>query len=388
MGNFINKEWYLLKKLVPVDNSSEVQEKVIFDPLLRNPHIWILFLPVGYISPFIILFGIVSNILILIHMSRKKLKLFPSVRFFYLFIGASDLLYNISSGLGMQILMDAFYMWTDKKVWISTYPKGYNQANQTESNFSILEFFDGIFWCKLFGFIGLFGLLGSPYGVLAFSIERFLAIYFPYWTLRIRSINFSIVLLIICLVPPSVVILSLNLLVFSSVQDPTWSYTEFGCIEDPIKPLYVIGGILTGIFLLILHVVITAILIIAILCKIKLASLARSKNLSLSNASTAGSQTDLRSSITLVLIAIINIVIFGVCGMFWILYVLSAEFAEIDLNTALMFGTLGRISSCVLNLPFSTNFLVYLAVIPSFRHSVINCCSHSENSISTFTKSQ
>ena len=259
MGNFINKEWYLIKTLVTVDNSSEFKEDIIFDPLVRNPHIWILFLPVGYISPFLVLFGIVSNVLILIHMSRKLVKINPSVRFFCLFIGASDLLTTLTFGLGQQILMDAFYMWTDKKFWLSTYPKDFHHANleglnQDDSGVSI-AIFDGIFWCKIFGFFAYLGILSTNYGVVAFSIEGFLAIYFPYWSIRVRSIKFSIVLLSICLIPPSAVILPLNLPVFSSAQDPIWSYTEFSCIEDPSKPLYVTGEIGIGILLLLLQTI-------------------------------------------------------------------------------------------------------------------------------------
>lgn len=392
MGNIINKEWYLIKLLVLVDNSSEVNEEVIFDPTLRNPFIWLLFVPIGYISPLLILFGIVSNTLILFHMSRKKLKIISSVRFFYLFIGASDLLYTLSSGLGLQIFMDALYMWTDKTFWLSTYPKEYKhsnlEGNQSENNFSVIDIFDGIFWCKIFGFFSYLSLLSSTYGVAAFSIERFIAIYFPYWSLRFRSMKLSIVLLIICIVPPWAVLLPLNLLVFSSVPDPTWSFTEFSCIEDPANPLYVIDGIWTGILLLIVHVVITGILIIAIICKIKLASLSRRKNLELSKSNTTSSQADRRSSITLVLIALINIVIFGSVGVFWILYVVSATFSEIDMNTALLLGTCVRLTSCLMNTPLCINFLVYLAMIPSFRRSVTHCCLQNENSIATSAKSQ
>ena len=389
MGNSINSDWYIIKKEFVNSNTSEISQEIIFDPTIRNPYIGLLFIPLGYISPSISLFGLFANSIILIHMSKKSLKINPSARLFYLFISVSDLINNLSYGVGMQILMDALYMWTDKKFWLSTYPKQYTDvanngvsiSNEAEEGgFQIWNIIDGVFWCKLFGFLGYLGTICSTYGILAFSIERLIVIYFPFWAMRFRSIKMSVTILVLCVIPPNAIILPLFLIVFSSVPDPTWSYTEFSCIENPENPLYALNGILLGFILLILHVIINAVLIIAILLKINKISNSKEKQ-SISSHSSQGTR-DLTTSVTLVVLAFVNVIIFGSVGIFYVCYVLSASLSYIDLNTALIFGTFTRLCSCLINLPLSTNFLIYLAVIPAFRRSVLSCTTSTTKSLS------
>ena len=397
MGNFINPDWYQVKQYFPkIENGSLMIQESIFDPTIRNPYISLLFLPVGYLSPIIVIFGLVTNFLILIHMGSKSLKVHPSARLFYLFIGVSDLTYNISYGFGIQILMEAMYMWTDKRFWLSSYPKSYTPflsnsfesteylLNGTESfdtNKFSFEVFDGIFWCKLLVFLTFFSALSSTYGVLAFSVERFIAISFPLWVMRFRSTKLSVILLIICVVPPCAILLPLTLIVVSSQPNPTWSYTEFSCTEDPTNPLFLIDVFCGNLFFNILHVVLVLFLVVAILWKIRQASLLRKKSLGPSVAVSASAKpgsalNDLRVSITLLLIATVNIIIFGSSGIFWIFYL-----SFVDYNASLFAGTISRIMMCVQNISFCSNFLVYIAIIPAFRRSVFSCLPNNVESI-------
>ena len=143
MGNIINPEWYIIKN--PSYHNFSERNEIFFDPTIRNPYVRMLFIPIGYIFPAIIFFGIITNILIILQLSRNTLKVTSTARLFYLFIAISDTGNNLSNGLGKQILMDAMYMWTDKKTWLSTYPKDYTNIARENSvtdnqTGSIIEF--------------------------------------------------------------------------------------------------------------------------------------------------------------------------------------------------------------------------------------------------------
>ena len=405
MGNIINPEWYIIKNLSP-QNFSQINE-IIFDPTIRNPYIRMLFIPIGFIFPGIIFFGIITNFLTIVQMGRRDLKINSSARLFYLFIGVADIGNNLSNGLGLEILMDAMYIWTDKMTSLSTYPKDYTKIagehsvkdNQTESTsitefqskniFSFLFVIDGIFWCKILVLIGDFTMYCSTYGVLAFSLERFTAIYFPFWAMRSRSQKLSIILLVICILPPCIILLPYDFIAFSSVSDPTWSFTEFTCTDDPENPLYEFGGIALVVALL-THVTLNSILVIAIVIKIRKSSQMRKTTLGhMGQSSTASSSlsSEFSTSLTLVLVACVNIVSYGVFSLFWICYILAETWLLLDSNTELMVGTLSRIFYCLMNVPQCVNFLVYLAVIPSFRKSFVTCCGYLGSSISKATSS-
>ena len=398
MGNIINPEWYIIKN-PSYHNFSETNE-IFFDPTIRNPYVPMLFIPIGYIFPAIIFFGIITNILIILQLSLKTLKVSSTARLFYLFIAISDTGNNLSNGLGKQILMDAMYMWTDKKTWLSTYPKDYIKItrenpitdNQTQSTsiiefqsktmFSFLFIIDGIFWCKILVLIGDFTMYCSTYGVVAFSIERFIAIYFLFWARRPRSVKLSIFLLLVCILPPCVVQLPYDFLAFSSIRDPTWSFTEFSCLDHPENPLYEFGGIAL-VVLLLTHVTLNSFFVIAILIKIRKSSQLRNRTLGhmpINNAAPTSS-SELTTSITLVLVACVNIVSYGFFSLFWVCYILAATWFLIDSNTQLMVGTLSRIFFSLMNVPQCVNFLVYFAVIPSFRHSFLDCCGNLTRSL-------
>ena len=392
MGNIINPEWYIIKGKVVTSNFSEVID-VIYDPTAVNPYIWIIYIPVAYISPIIIIFGIIGNFLVLLHMSKRKVNINCNARFFYLFIGVSDLLNNLSYGVGIQILMDAMYIWTDKKLWLSTYPKsieklnivnasyfGENIAEMNDSrNYSFFDGLDGVFWCKLLLSLWYFTSSCSTFGIVAFSIERFLAVYFPFWSMRVRSIKLSIILLIICIAPPTIVKIPLTIMVGSAIRDPTWSFLEYSCIEDPAHPLYVMAGLTLSVEVFV-HVCLNAVLVIAIIFKIRISAILRKKSCAssgganLASSQTASSSSELRTSITLLLLAGVNIVIFGSISFFYLIYVLSTPLLYTDSSTAFLAGTFTRISGCICNIPLSINFLIYLIVIPQFRRSVVNSC--------------
>ena len=380
-------------KAVPLPDTSEVAQKVFLDPTAINGNVSILFIPVGFVNPIIVMFGIVTNIIVIIQMMRPKVKINPSSRLFYLFIGFSDLLYNLSFGLGIQVLMDAVFMWTDNNVLRFMYPGDFqeifkgNGSKGEKAEETPWVFLDGIVWCKLLGCLTCVSLICSPYGLVAFNIERFIAIYYPLWKLKFNPIKLSIVILICCVLPPVLMVLSLCVVANSSVNGTEWSFTEFrsSCIPDQASPAFILTGTVFGLILTMLQLIINAILAIAIMQKIKASShltIRRTRGRSTprhdaeAESRLRSSISELANSMTLVASSCINFLIYGSVGIFWIIYVVTAVFMEVGSNTGLMAKTIARLLVTFMNIPFSSNFFIYLAVLRPFRRS-FTYCRHS-----------
>ena len=365
MGNYLNPDHYRINRGEKELNVNWTVTKVqnVFDPFIRNPYVGIIIIPVGFIFPVITIIGLVGTIFVILIMANRKVKITKSARFFYLTIGISDLIHNIFFGTLMGILMDALYMWTNKKFWISTYPED-----------------GGAVWCKLAGFFWYLSENYSNYTLMAFSIERLIATYFPIKSRRILSMRFSIILTLICFIPAWLSMLPDNILLFTTVEDLGWSYTEYSCIEDYSHPFYLINGIIFLVVLCGIHAPVTTLCIFAILIKIRGAAKIRKLHLTrVSNKETSlPSVSEISTTLSLFFIGGMNVLIFFFLGITWIGYVLVLRHLLRKEDLIGLFGIGNRIGSSLLTGVHTINFFVYFAIIPSFRKQFFACISSNK----------
>ena len=357
MGNFLDPGRYItIRGEIEIEINGTLQKYPrIFDPFERNPYVGVILVPVGFIFPAITIIGIIGNSLIITFMWSREVKVTRSARFFYLTVGLSDLVHNLFFGTLMGILMDALYMWTNKTFWLSTYPE------------------DGAaFWCKLAGFGWYLSENYSNYSIMAFSLERVIIVYFPLGSRKFLSLKFSIILTLTCVVPAWLAMLPDNILLFTTIDDVGWSYTEFSCIEDFEHPFYAFNGIIFLVVLCLIHPLVTATCLLFILRKIRSAGLIRRQNLTnFSDKAFSDSAADTTTTLTLFWVGGLNVVIFIFQGIFWIGYVSILPIITGKGSLIGLFGIGNRIGSSLLNIVHSFNFYIYILLIPSFRDIIL-----------------
>ena len=297
---------------------------------------------ISFVSPGISIIGIINNILIMIIMTTKGTKLNYNARIYYVAIAAGDL------GSLMFSYIRSFL--TDGLWYI------------TKGQFH-LTIEDPII-CKFIYVLFVFNFLLSTYGVIAFTIERNFALYFPFKHKVCMTPKRVFILLCCCVLFPFVVhapisFVSITSLYLGKGQLPV-------CYADPKSSFYGAFAITSMVFNLISPPILTSIFVIAIVYKI---IQAKTKKFESFNNQKGISKSEMKTVLTLLSVAMINILIFFPITIFFGGSFLLRAIAP---NSFIrnIWESLGRIGYQFSSLSHSLNFFVYLIQIQSFRRKL------------------
>ena len=124
------------------------------------------------VLPVIIGIGIITNILVIVGMSNARMTVSASAKFYYLIIATGD--------LGILLSYNGIYTFLNRTLWYWS-EKQLNINLLTSSSIS----------CKIWVSCWNFAEILSGYGLVCFSIERLLAVYFPFHAKRFLNFKFS-----------------------------------------------------------------------------------------------------------------------------------------------------------------------------------------------------
>ena len=297
---------------------------------------------VSFYVPFVSVVGIMGNILILIIMGQEKIQIAKSARVYYIIISVGD--------LGSLIFFYCRYF-LSVGLWFLT-----------SGNFHITTY--SIVLCKIWMALYYFFFIVSMYTLIAFSIERNFALYFPMQHRASMNTAMQFIILLICVGIPSAFLLPTAVGAVGVVFAQN-AYLPI-CGGDPKSPFFTLFAFTSTVFAFELPEISTAILIISIILKMNKIRTERQK---LAQGSTLLSSAEVRTIMTLLSVALINVIIFLPTS---VLHAIAATVRSINSlsSTAQFWVTLFQIGLLTAGLIHALNLFVYIIQIPSFRGAI------------------
>ena len=301
---------------------------------------------IAIMNPTLAILGTIGNVIIIFFLPKKKIKMNDSSKFYCVTIAIGDLgallFYHVREFVSVGL-------------WFITSGRYY------------FHYFNQIS-CKFYSIVYFIFFTISLYTVIAFSIERNIALY---WPLKYRAYvakNVAIVLLCICCSPPLLFLVPLGSLSINSIQLSS-SQLPY-CVSDPNSPLYAIFSTALTFFMMLFHPPITAILVLGIILKIITSTYHRAK-LGVRVKEEALSITEKRSVVTLLAVALINLVIFLPSTIFYSgTFIIRVQSPSSSIRP--LWELLARLAFQLTSLTHSANFFVYFTIIPTFRSALLH----------------
>ena len=319
-------------------NTSRFNENIDADIKLKTVN-FLEVIVTCYIAPYISIFGLLSNIMIILILPSKSIQINSISRMFYLAIAIGD--------IGNLIFWHIREFFT----------KGLSILSSGEIYLNIYS--DPI--CKLLLSLDYLFFPLSQYGLLAFSIERVLALYFPLKHKLFMTPKKAVLLRVGCVGPIWIILTPISILLGSKLQGDI-PY----CGANPTHPLYSIYSVCFLLFIVALHPLLTAACDAAIILKIwkrksELQKLASSYPIMKAN--------EMRTILLLLILSFINLIVFTPNVLTWAGVFVTRKFSETEKERQL-WQSLAEVTSSLTAIAHSVNFVVYIIMIPSFRRAI------------------
>ena len=307
----------------------------------------------AFVNPTMVVIGIIGNFIIIALFPLKKVHANESAKLYCMVIAVGDIGTLLLKHLREFITIGLFFISSGKFYIDLFYP--------------IL--------CKILNCSFMVFLVVSMYTVMAFSIERSIAVFWPLKYRAYMTRKATIILLALCVCPPLIILQPLCLSTMDILKTRPGQLPN--CGPDPKNPLYAFTGLAIVVVLMILHAPITLFLVIALVRKL-LKNNARRSRLGINAPSQSSIQK--QALILLLLVAIINLLFFvPIASLYG-----SATFFRVVAPTSYirqLIDYLVRILYQLTSISHSANFFVYFAIIPSFRKSVCDLCCCGFNNV-------
>ena len=294
-----------------------------------------------FIIPFFEICGIVGNSWILLTLIFGNVKISKTTKLYYLIIGIGDLIL-VANIFVWVVLCGGLLIWTNGKLGFCW---------DTVSLFACWGFNLSFYWAEIV----------SDYALMALSIERFIAVCYPLKAKSILTKKFSFYLLFFLIVP--LLVFYSFLILFGSrivksyvLHDSVCSFdyqTIFGLAFRASMPIIILG----------LHTIVDFIVTCALFTKLYIS---RRKS-ELTSTSQKGTK-ELTATVVLITLCTCTMVIYG---MALVVYLISTIIKFVSVSEQ-FYVHIHKITITLLSLtpvPHSINIFIYLAFIPSFRHS-------------------
>ena len=295
-----------------------------------------------FIHPFFSIFGIIGNIWILFTLGLGKVPISTTTKFYYLLIGVGDLSLIICHFFWAG-LCDTLWIWSKGKFFLCL---------DIFSPFSCVIM---RLWYYLSEFL-------SNYTLVAFSIERLIAVCWPFRAKTMLTKTFTIYLLLFLNVPGF--LFYLIVIPFGSAIIPITRVVSFTCHSNYYNIFGLLFNISMSIIILGLHTLVDLVVSIILFLKLYIFR----KNVDSSLNFKQGSK-EISATLTLLMLCLITFIIYGTCLMAY-LVTLTYSYFKIFSDELVSIGyVIFALFISSTNIPHSLNILIYLTLIPSFRHS-------------------
>ena len=308
-----------------------------------------------FIHPIIVLFGIAGNIWILFTLIFGRVKISKTTNFYYLILGFSDLCIVTNTFVWGDIC-DGLWLWTNGKFYFCF------------DSLSDLSCIIMNLWYYLSEII-------SNYSLVALSIERLIAVCYPLRAKSILTREFTFYLLIFLLAP--FLLLYSLLIPFSSRIIPYIETGTFVCHIDYNSIFGKIFNFSMPIIVLGLHTIIDFIISFVLFFKLYLSR----RNSDLISKDQKMSK-ELIATLVLLMLCMCTMVIYGLTFICYIGTAIFDYFPIVSEQVSDHAHVLRHMFLSLTALPHSNNILIYLALIPSFRHSAF-CKLYKEKTTTT-----
>ncbi len=303
-------------------------------------------------SPLMVTIGIIGNIVICLGMMQNEIKIKSNLKVYYIAIAIGDI-----GSLLFWHLRDFLTV----GLWFLSNGKFYLYLYST-------------FLCKLWLSVYDQSFILSMYTVIAYGIERNLALYFPFKHKSLNKTKMTCLLLIICVGIPSIIQIPVMILTADKIQIKAGQLPF--CGVDSNSNFYAIGIIGVICIVMIFHPLITAILVFGIVIKINQINYHKKE---LSQQTNTLSKSEMRAVLTLLTVASINLLIFIPNAIFYSGVYLLRAISPFSFERNL-WETLARISFALGSISHALNFFVYCIQIPSFRKFILCHSVHPSRS--------
>lgn len=214
----------------------------------------------------------------------------------------------------------------------------------------------------------LFFFFISIYGVIAYSIERFIAVY---WPLKYRVYfngKIAMAILATCVLIPGIGTLPLCFVTTRVVHSESLKLPVCISNSDIHHPYFAAATTSLILFVLLLHAPLTAILFILIVIKIIKSSFGK---IELGRAERSLSRTERRSVSTLLSVATMNLILYLPLSIIIAAHSFYRRFFPHSAVTIIILTHLSTLNYHITSLTHLLNFFVYITLIPSFRKTVL-----------------
>ena len=304
-------------------------------------------------EPIVITIGLIGNLIVMVVMPRKSVKVAATLKFYYVSIAIADFIDIFNSWFLWVILSDTLYLVSGER-------------------FSVNLVTLHSFTCKGMVLVWAISEVYSDYSVTAMTIERLIALYFPLKSKAILTGKFTLIMLLITVLPMWAAIVPFIPMVSNIMYNPGTSATGVHCSRDTSHPLYDYYAFAFNAVMNVIHEVLNTFLVMILIAGIMKITISRKHLIQTDNAS-ANVTKIINSAIILMIILIINSIVFLPNFAFgFIYYSVKLE----DDNAMIIMGNLYRFFADMIVIAHSLNFFVYYWKIPTFRQATKNfiCC--------------
>ena len=277
----------------------------------------------------------------------KSVKLSSTMKFYYISIAIADFIDLLVNLLWIGL--------TDSLNVITNFQFSINIASQNDFN------------CKVFGSLWILSETYSNYSVIALSIERMVAIYFPFKSKLILNKKFTFFIYSITVFPVSLALAVPGALIAKVAYIPGISSTGYDCSSyNPSHPLFKYYEIAFPLGMFIIHEAVNFLLFVFILVGVFRSQ--KASNLIKQDSMKATYSKAINFAITVLLMILINYSVYLPTFFFEIVYDIIRRTGE---GASVIIGNLYTAFLSLLVLAHSVNIFVYYFRIPSFK-KIIN----------------
>ena len=306
-----------------------------------NPIYYVIFYQ--FVHPVFILCGITGNIWILVTMGLRSVRISSKTKLYYFIIGLSDLSI-VCCNLMWGDLCDSLYIWTAGNFFFCF-------ESVSDNTCKVIRV-----WYYLSDII-------SNYALVALSIERFVAVFWPLQAKYLLTNKLTFFLLFSLIVPCS--LFYIIVIPLGSSITPTFRAASNSCSADNNSIFGYIFNVSMPIVILGIHTIVD--LIISILIFYQLYFSRSNKLEELSSNSKMVNTKEISATLTLICLCLINTVIYGTCLIAYMTTVILSYYIIVPASVFYFFLTIFILSVSSTPFPHSINVFIYLILIPSFR---------------------
>ena len=313
---------------------------------------------IHFLHPPITIFGIIMNTWTTLTLISGKVKISPTTRIYYLVISIADLNIVVCSFF-VIVTCESVAAWTN------------GRASFCPNIMSLFTCIIMLLWIILAEFV-------SNYALVALSIERLIAVYWPLRAKVILTKKFTYYLLFFILGPVS--LYTAILISFGAVIVPTpGPLSPSSCSIDNNRIFGYLFNISIPVIYLGIHTIVDLIVSLMLFFKVYLH---HKPDL---NKKSRKSSKELSATLTLIFLCIITLIVYGTSLVAFVTTLIFQYFVTVPIElSTLMFQIFMRLMTFT-TVPHSLNIFVYFALIPTFRQVAL--CGLCKAKLETSTSS-